>query len=105
MRAFERSAAVRGAFESNYDWDGWRVLLLDDVLTTGARAEDCARGLSANDPSEVRIVALGRDQQSSGARTCPECGRPMRIRTERFTNEQFWGRSGCPKSCENTEEI
>ena len=71
MRAFERSAAVRGAFESNYDWGGWRVLLLDEVLTTGATAEECARGLSANNPSEVRIAALGRDPQSSGPGTCP----------------------------------
>ncbi|MDE0106575.1 MAG: HAD-IA family hydrolase [Bryobacterales bacterium] len=105
MRAFERSAAVRGAFESNYDWDGRKVLLLDDVLTTGATAKECARVLSKNNASEVRIVALGRDQHSFASRTCPECRRPMRIRTNRYTNEKFWGCSGYPKYCENTEDI
>ena len=105
MRAIRRSAAVRGAFESNCDWDGQRVLLLDDVLTTGATAKECARVLLANNASEVRIVALGRDQQSFAARTCPKSERPMRIRTNRYTNEQFWGCSGFPKYCENTEDI
>ena len=105
MRPFERSAAVRGAFESNYDWDGRKVLLLDDVLTTGATAKECARVLSANNASEVRVVALGRDQHSFASRTCPECRRPMRIRTNRYTNEKFWGCSGYPKYCENTEDI
>ena len=105
MRAFERSAAVRGAFESNFDWDGQGVLLLDDVLMTGPTAEECARVLSANNASEVRIVALGRDQQSFAARACPECGRPTRIRTNRYTNEQSWGCFGYPNYCESTEDI
>ena len=103
--ASARSAAVRGAFESNYDWDRQSVLLLDDVLTTGATAKECARVLSANNASEVRIVALARDQQSFAMKTCPTCGRPMRIRTKHSTDQQFWGCSGYPEYCKNTEDI
>lgn len=103
--ALGRSEAVRGAFASRYDWNGYRVLLLDDVLTTGATAKECARVLLANKASEVRIVAFGRDQQTFATKQCPECGRPMRIRTNHYTDQQFWGCSGYPEHCENTEDI
>ena len=104
-RPRERSEAVRRAFESQYDWNGNRVLLLDDVFTTGATSKECARVLSADNASEVRIVAFGRDQQAFATKACPQCGRPMRIRTNRSTDQQFWGCSGYPEYCKNTEDI
>ena len=104
-RPFERSESVRGAFESQFDWNGHRVLLLDDVLTTGATTKECARVLLANNASEVRIVVFGRDQQTFATKKCPECSRPMRIRTNHFTDEQFWGCSGYPEYCRNTEDL
>ena len=104
-RPFERSEAVRGAFESECDWTGCSVLLLDDVLTTGATARECARVLLDNHAIEVRIVAFGRDQQGFASKACPKCGRPMRVRINRSTDQQFWGCSGYPEYCENTEDI
>jgi ComF family protein len=39
---------------------GRRVLLLDDVFTTGATLNECARVLRAAGAEEVRVVALAR---------------------------------------------
>lgn len=105
MGAVERAAAVRGAFTSNYTWNDGSVLLLDDVLTTGETVSECARALLANGASEVRVVALGKDQQVFVRKFCEACGRPMRVRTERATGEKFWGCSGYPNYCRHTESM
>ena len=39
----ERSRNVRGAFECNTDLNGKRVLLIDDVMTTGATLREASR--------------------------------------------------------------
>ena len=103
--SFKRSEAVRGAFKSQYDWNGATVLLLDDVFTTGATSKECARVLSASNASEVRILAFGRDQKTFEIKECPECDRPMRVRRNRYTGEQFWGCSGYPTFCNYSEDI
>ena len=101
----ERAAAARGTFTSSYDWRGDKVLLLDDVLTTGETLAECTRVFAATGAAEVRAVVFGKDQQTFATKTCPECERPMRVRTNGYTGERFWGCSGYPDHCQNTENM
>lgn len=71
----ERLSNVTGAF----DWRGAgpppeRVILVDDVLTTGATLAACAEALRAAGAREVRAVALARSiAPGGGARRNPPC--------------------------------
>lgn len=56
----ERRANVLGAYEAIHlaELAERRVLLLDDILTTGATAEECARVLLTAGASEVHFAAV-----------------------------------------------
>lgn len=56
----ERSRNVRGAFECRCDFSGQRLLLIDDVLTTGATARECARVLRLHGAADVRLAVIAR---------------------------------------------
>ena len=53
---------MRGAFRINPVWNprGKRVLLLDDVYTTGATVDECSRILLAGGASRVDVLTLAR---------------------------------------------
>lgn len=54
----ERLRNVRGAFEAAPSVRGLRVLLVDDVLTTGETARVCAAALKERGAIEVGVVAF-----------------------------------------------
>jgi len=52
-----RRANVRGAFAATGEaWHGARVLLIDDVTTTGGTAHECARALRRAGAAEVDVL-------------------------------------------------
>jgi HAD superfamily hydrolase (TIGR01549 family) len=105
MNALERADAIKGTFQSNFKWNGDKVLLVDDVYTTGETTAECVRTLTASGAGEVRIMTLAKDQRVFSRKVCPACGRSMKIRTNSTTNAKFWGCSGYPNHCQNTEDF
>ena len=63
----ERARNVQGAFrvppEGKAAVKGRQLILVDDVLTTGATAEACARVLKAAGASAVHVAAVARVQE------------------------------------------
>jgi len=67
LTSAQRRDNVRAAFEPKKRLDGMRVLLVDDVLTTGATASACARALKRAGAAHVSLLALARrDRRSVG---------------------------------------
>jgi ComF family protein len=62
LTARERLENVRGAFQAvNEQWiEGRRLLLVDDVMTTGATVNECARVLKAAGAARVCVVTVAR---------------------------------------------
>jgi ComF family protein len=61
MHREERRAIVAGAFAARPEGvDGRRVLLVDDVVTTGATLDACARALLAAGAASVRCITFAR---------------------------------------------
>lgn len=56
----DRRRNLKGAFALTQKLAGQRVLLVDDVLTTGATARECAATLLAGGASSVAVAVLAR---------------------------------------------
>jgi ComF family protein len=62
LKRSERESNIRGAFEVRRPSavEGRRILLIDDVLTTGSTVEECARQLTRAGAARVDVLTLAR---------------------------------------------
>lgn len=62
LNAAERRKNMQGAFRAvNEKWiQGRRILLVDDVMTTGATVDECAKVLNEAGAAEVRVLTVAR---------------------------------------------
>ncbi|MEI7612630.1 MAG: ComF family protein [Betaproteobacteria bacterium] len=56
----ERVKNIRGAFHCSKDFSGKRIILVDDVMTTGASLNECARTLKLHGAAEITALVLAR---------------------------------------------
>mgnify|MGYP002144316179 FL=1 len=56
----ERVKNIRGAFHCTTDFSGKRLLLVDDVMTTGASIDECARTLKLHGAARVSALVVAR---------------------------------------------
>lgn len=60
LKVIERRRNLRGAFTVRGALDGERILLIDDVMTTGATARECSRTLLEAGAGAVAVAVLAR---------------------------------------------
>jgi ComF family protein len=56
----QREKNMRGAFRCAHDLAGQRILLVDDVMTTGTSLDECARTLKRHGAAEVTLLVVAR---------------------------------------------
>ncbi|MBS1228030.1 MAG: phosphoribosyltransferase, partial [Proteobacteria bacterium] len=56
----ERVKNLRDAFACSADLSGARIILVDDVMTTGASLDECARTLKLHGAAAVTALVLAR---------------------------------------------
>jgi ComF family protein len=56
----KREENIRRAFHCARDLSGRRILLIDDVMTTGASLDECARTLKRHGAAEVSLLVVAR---------------------------------------------
>lgn len=74
------------------DLDGERVLLIDDVLTSGGQVEVCRDVLLDAGASRVDVIALAATQNRL-PEACPVCGAHLRVYVRGYDGRPF---IGCP---------
>lgn len=60
LNAKDRGENVRGAFAASGDPEGKNILLIDDVFTSGATLNECARVMKAAGAATVSVLTIAR---------------------------------------------
>lgn len=61
----QRVKNVRGAFHCGGDLSGRRIVLVDDVMTTGASLNECARTLKLHGAAHITVLIVARTPPKS----------------------------------------
>jgi hypothetical protein len=86
LAAEEREKNIKGVFKYSGDLTGKTVVLIDDIVTTGATLRECVRVLRNAGAEEVLVVVMAINQLGSSywntdlpKVSCPVCGNKMTL--------------------------
>ncbi|MHB1285189.1 MAG: DUF6804 family protein [Leptospirales bacterium] len=97
----DKKFVLRGAYQSQRSFQNSRILLIDDVLTTGITFETCQEVLLKSGAQEVYGLALSLSQpeiMSREVKECPRCGNSLVLRENHSNGSKFWGCSAYKKN-------
>lgn len=102
LSSIERQENVAGAFRYNGRLDGKHIILIDDIITTGATVSECVSALKRCGVKRVSIVVLAINQiqgnywSSDVAQVnCSKCGEKMHLLINSKNKEFFYSCYGC----------
>lgn len=93
---------VKDAFECIGDFSNTNILLIDDVISTGATISACVNEFLKMKAKSVSVIVLGVNQRNENSMTeppkvkCKNCGSEMRLFVNSGTNIQFYS---CSSDC------
>ena len=101
----ERKRNVQGVFKCNNDLSGKNIIIIDDVITTGATIQECVRALKEAGAENVFAVVLAVNQLGGNYWSanypmvkCPKCGDKMKLLVNSKNKKFFYS---CP-NCRNS---
>ena len=109
-----RQENVQNVFEYDGDLTGKNVVLIDDIVTTGATLRECINELKWCGVQQVFVIVLGVNQQNREYWTsakaqvsCPNCGEAMHLLVNSNNKNFFYSCYQCGKTLnfENGMEI
>ncbi len=103
----EREENIKGVFSYSGDLSGKNIIIIDDVITTGATIRECVQELYAQNAANVTVMVLAINQKATRywradwpQISCPKCGKPMELRVNSTDKSFFYGCSdhNCKKT-------
>lgn len=107
----ERKMNVKDAFYFRGNLQGKRVILLDDIITTGETLRECALTLKNAGADEIAFLTFAINQKEIEYGTanqprvcCPKCGMPMKLFANSSNRSLFYTCRECNLFCNYEEE-
>jgi HAD superfamily hydrolase (TIGR01549 family) len=104
----QRAAKTRDRFEATRELEGERIILIDDVLTSGSQAGACREALASAGAGGVTTLVAGVSQNPL-PEPCPQCGAEyggrIKVKRNSKTGEQFRGCSRYWQGCGWSEDL
>ena len=105
LSELERQENVKGVFYYKGSLYGKNIVLIDDIVTTGATIKECVRVLKACGADNIFIIVLGVNQKQGSywsSKTaqvnCPVCGERMLLFVNSNSGQFFYSCPLCGKT-------
>jgi len=101
----ERQDNIRGVFSFGCELHGESIIIVDDIITTGATMSECINTLYDAGAGEIYIVVLAVNQQGTNywssneiQVSCPNCGGKMHLLINSGNKSFFYSCYDCGKT-------